>query len=97
MVYNKTGDHEKQPNELATFEHLVDDWASPSGKDNSLDKIVLACRLCNNTRNSERQARAINYYRSKFSSEVEWKEFLTLNRSTHLISLLVSKFGAFSE
>jgi 5-methylcytosine-specific restriction endonuclease McrA len=65
----------KQPEDRATFEHLVDDWATADGKDNSLSNIVLACFKCNNSRNAARHGAAIRYYRTKFNSEEEWLAF----------------------
>lgn len=75
----------KQPTNLATFEHLVDDWAHPDGKDNSLDKIVLACYACNNKRNTERQKKALDFYRAKFTSVEEYKKFVRRQPASKLV------------
>ena len=63
------------PINFATFEHLVDDWESPDGKDNSLDKIALSCSRCNNSRNSVRTAQAHAYYKTKFETIQQFHEF----------------------
>lgn len=65
----------EQPDDLATFEHLVDDWAREEGKDESLDKIVLACYRCNNDRNKIRQAHAFSYYKARFVDRNEYLRF----------------------
>ncbi len=75
----------QQPKNLATFEHLVDDWAHPDGKDNSLDKIVLACYACNNKRNTERQKKARSFYREKFANIEEYKKFVRHQPATKLV------------
>lgn len=75
MLLAKISNGNGQPANLATFEHLVDDWSTEQGKDNCLDKVVLACRKCNNTRNKVRQNIAINFYRTKFASINEFRQF----------------------
>jgi hypothetical protein len=67
--------HGHQSDTMATFEHLIDDWASPEGKDHSLKHIVLACRKCNASRNDERQKRALGYYKAKFGHRADWRKF----------------------
>jgi hypothetical protein len=59
-----TKDNPKQSETLVTFEHLEDEW-TPEGKNDAVDRVVLACFKCNNTRNNERQERAINYYKAR--------------------------------
>ena len=75
LDFPTTVERGKQSDTQATFEHLVDDWARPEGKDNSLDKIVLACFKCNNDRNTERQKRALGYYKAKFGGRSDWRSF----------------------
>lgn len=85
MLLAKISNGNFQPPNLATFEHLVDDWATEHGKDNSLDKVVLACRKCNHSRNNLRQNIAINFYRTKFASIKEFKEFSIRKSPTDFI------------
>ena len=50
--------------DLATFEHLIDEWVHGE-KDDRLENIVLACFKCNNDRNKLRQSAARQFYDSK--------------------------------
>jgi len=91
MYITRIGHGERQPENLATFEHLIDDWSSTEGKDNSLSNIVLACFKCNNSRNSVRQSAAIRYYQAKFMDKKEWLDFS--RRATPRV--FIQRFGTF--
>ena len=78
----------QQPENLATFEHLDDAW-SHGKRNESLDRVVLACRACNDARSSIRTAEAHNYYRSKFESIEAYKKFC--HRAT--AADFIEKFG----
>lgn len=91
MDIQRVGPGKRQPETLATFEHLVDDWARPEGKDNSLSNIVLACFKCNNSRNSARQSVAIRYYQAKFIDKKEWLDFSRRAKP----KVFIERFGAF--
>jgi hypothetical protein len=92
MDIHRIGQGKRQPENLATFEHLVDDWSCPEGKDNSLLNIVLACFKCNNSRNAGRQSAAIRYYQDKFKDKQEWLDFS--RRATPKV--FIERFGVYS-
>lgn len=69
MTFNSVGEDGKQRATSATFEHLIDEWSSPDGKDDSVENIVMACYQCNAARNQHRQAEVKAFYAAKFPSK----------------------------
>lgn len=65
----------KQKCNTATFEHLVDVWSSVDGKDDRLEKIVMACHSCNSSRNKYRQSEVCAFYAAKFPSKQTYAAF----------------------
>jgi len=65
----KVKSHEKQPDDLATFEHLIDEFKSSCGKDDSLHNIALSCRRCNDGRSQWRQKLANQFYIKQLGSK----------------------------
>lgn len=72
-------------NEIATIEHLVDDWARPDGKDDSLDKLALAHARCNSDRNKLRHSAAMAFYKSKFENVAAFHTFTRGRKPRDLI------------
>ena len=70
----KIKEKQQQPQDLATFEHLVDEWKSDSGKNNDLSMIALSCYRCNNGRSRWRQSLAIKYYTNLFGDRKTFHE-----------------------
>ena len=80
----KTGKH---PHDLATFEHVVDEWSSPTGKDNRLEHIVIACYACNSARNKHRSKEVNEFYRSKFPTKELYNHFATKAKPSDFIAM----------
>ena len=79
-----TGPH---PHDLATFEHLVDEWSSPTGKSDLLENLVIACYKCNSDRNRHRQAEVKKFYLSKFPSPQLFKHFAEKAKPADFIAM----------
>lgn len=93
MIIDRILPNQSQPDNLATFEHLFDDWTDTRGKSNDLENVVLACRKCNNARNARRQRAAIAYYKSKFNTIGDWEVFSKKAKPKDFIAA----FGVFAE
>jgi hypothetical protein len=60
---------EKKSLQSATVEHLVDKWSSPKHqKIEVASNLVAACFQCNNSRGSERNRIARNYYKKQVAN-----------------------------
>lgn len=77
----------KHPDDLATFEHLVDEWSSLTGKNDLIENIVMACYRCNADRNRYRQNEVARFYTSKFPSKELYKHFATKAKPTDFIAM----------
>lgn len=77
----------KHPHDLATFEHLVDEWSSPTGKNDLIENIVMACYRCNADRNRYRQNEVARFYASKFPTKELYKHFATQAKPADFIAM----------
>jgi hypothetical protein len=55
--------------DVATFEHLQDDWAIPNGKDHTTVNIKLACAGCNQSRAELRHRVFMEYLLKEFGGD----------------------------
>lgn len=71
-----TLDNSKRSKNQATFEHLFDVFEGGGKKIDEVDKIVIACKACNDTRGTAREARARRYYSKFFARKDTFRRFL---------------------
>lgn len=75
MTLVNTPEGQKQPKNLATFEHLKDAFTE-GGKNDSCAEVVLACFKCNSIRGSTREKAAVLYYSNLFDQPRTMHELL---------------------
>lgn len=77
----------KQKPTMATFEHLIDEWSSTTGKDDRLENVVMACHDCNASRNKHRQKETQAFYLSKFPSKQLYAAFAKVAKPADFVKM----------